>query len=138
VDGDDEKAREISLVDLGGGRYRGTLPGLPPGDYRIEGRARREGADLGADESEMTVAPYRMELEDPAPNFEMLREIARESGGRFVTLAGVGDLPGLLDPRPITDRTVRELPFLDSPVLFLVLLALLGTEWALRRRRGLP
>ncbi len=134
----DEKAREISLVDLAGGRYRGSLPGLPPGDYRIEGRARREGAELGADDSEMTVAPYRMELEDPAPDFEMLREIARESGGAFVTLAQAGEIPDLLDPRPITDRSVRELPFLESPVLFLLLLALLGAEWGLRRRRGLP
>lgn len=135
---DDGKAREISLVDLSGGRYRGSLPGLPPGDYRIEGRARREGAELGADESEMTVAPYRMELEDPAPDFEMLREIARESGGAFVPLAQAGEVPALLDPQPITDRSVRELPFLESPVLFLLLLALLGAEWGLRRRRGLP
>lgn len=134
----EEKAREISLVDLSGGRYRGSLPGLPPGDYRIEGRARRETADLGTDESEMTVAPYRMELEDPAPDFGMLREIARESGGRFLPFADAGQLPGLLDPRPVASRTVREMPFLENPVLFVLLLALLGAEWALRRRRGLP
>jgi hypothetical protein len=132
------KTREISLVDLGAGRYRGALPGLPPGDYRIEGRARRDDVDLGGDSTEVTVAPYRMELEDPAPDFELLREIARESGGRFLTLAEVGELPGLLDPRPVADRSVRELPFVESRPLFLLLLALLGAEWVLRRRRGLP
>jgi hypothetical protein len=73
----EETAREISLVDLGEGRYRGSLPGLPPGDYRIEGAARLGGADLGEDRSEMTVAPFRMEFENPAPDFALLREIAR-------------------------------------------------------------
>lgn len=134
----DEKTREISLVELGEGRYRGALPGLPPGDYRIEGQARREGSALGSDQAEMTVAPYRMELEDPAPNFELLREIARESGGRFLPLEEAGELPGLLDLKPVVDRSVREIPFLESPPLFLLLLGLLGAEWALRRRRGLP
>ncbi|MFN8178120.1 MAG: vWA domain-containing protein [bacterium] len=134
----DEKSRDISLVELGGGRYRGELPGLPPGDYRIEGQAKHEGADLGTDQSEMTVAPYRMELEDPAPDFDLLRDVARESGGRFLPLEEVGKLPDLLDLKPVIDRTVREMPFLESPLLYFLLLVLLGAEWALRRRRGLP
>ena len=32
----------------------------------------------------------------------------------------------------------RELPFVENPLFLLALLALLGSEWALRRRRGLP
>jgi len=138
VDTAEEKTREISLVDLGEGRYRGTLPGVAPGDYRIEGNARLAASDLGKDESEMTVAPYRMEFEDPAPNFGLMRELARESGGRFMLLDDARELPDLLDLEPVVDRSVRELPFLESPLLFLALLALLGFEWALRRRRGLP
>ncbi len=134
----EEKAREISLVDLGEGRYRGTLPGLPPGDYRIEGSARLGGASLGDDRSEMTVAPFRMEFEDPAPNFALLRDVARESGGRFVPLDEAESLLDLLPLDPVTERSVREIPFVENPLLFLLLLGLLGTEWALRRRRGLP
>jgi hypothetical protein len=79
-----------------------------------------------------------MELEDPAPNFDLLRDVARESGGRFLPLEEVGKLPELLDLKPVVDRTVREMPFLESPLLYFLLLALLGAEWALRRRRGLP
>lgn len=134
----EEKAREISLVDLGEGRYRGTLPGLPPGDYRIEGTAQLGGATLGDDRSEMTVAPFRMEFEDPAPNFALLRDVARESGGRFFPLDEARTLPDLLELDPVVERSVRELPFVENPLLFLALLALLGSEWALRRRRGLP
>jgi hypothetical protein len=134
----EEKAREISLVDLGEGRYRGTLPGVAPGDYAIEGTAQLGGTSLGSDASEMTVAPYRLEFEDPAPNFGLLRELARESGGRFLTLEEAKQLPELLKLDPVLDRSVRETPFLESPLLFLALLLLLGSEWALRRSRGLP
>jgi hypothetical protein len=86
----------------------------------------------------MTVAPYRMEFENPMPDFELLREIARDSGGRFLPLDEVGQLAGILDLEPVLDRSVRELPFLENPLFFLALLALLGVEWGLRRSRGLP
>ncbi|HMB71522.1 MAG TPA: hypothetical protein VKU85_19590, partial [bacterium] len=135
---DEERPREISLVDLGAGRYRASLPGLPPGDYRIEGNAGLGGAELGGDQSEMTVAPYRMEFEDPAPNFALLREVARESGGRFVLLDDAKDLPDDLRLEPVVERSVREWPFQESSLLFVALLGLLGFEWALRRGRGLP
>jgi hypothetical protein len=134
----EERTREISLVDLGGGRYRGSLPGLPPGDYQIEGTAGLGGAALGEDRSEMTVAAYRMEFEDPAPNFALLRELARESGGRFLTLAEVDGLAGSVELPPVVERSVREWPFQENPLLFVAILGLLGSEWALRRRRGLP
>jgi len=135
---EEERPREISLVDVGDGRYRGVLPGLPPGDYAVEGSAGLGGAELGRDSSEMTVAPYRMEFEEPAPNFALLRELARESGGRFLTLADLSSLPASLELEPVVERSVREWPFLENPLFFLALLGLLGTEWALRRGRGLP
>jgi hypothetical protein len=135
---EEERPREISLVDVGAGRYRASLPGLPPGDYRIEGSAALGGAELGGDQSEMTVAPYRMEFEDPAPNFALLREVARESGGRFLRLEEAKDLPDELRLEPVVERSVREFPFQESSLLFLALLGLLGSEWALRRGRGLP
>ena len=86
----------------------------------------------------MTVAPYRMEFENPAPDFERLRRVARETGGRFLPLDEAESLSRLLDLDPVTERSVREWPFLGSPFLFVLLLGILGAEWALRRRRGLP
>jgi hypothetical protein len=135
---EEERAREISLPDVGGGRYRGSLPGLPPGDYRVDGTASVGGAALGEDRSEMTVAPYRLEFEDPAPDFAMLQQISQESGGRFLTLPELGELPDLLDLEPVVEHSVKEWPFQEQPLVFLALLALLGGEWALRRGRGLP
>ena len=134
----EEKTREISLIDLGQGRSEAKIPGLPAGDYEVVGRAQREGTILGEDRAEMTVTPYRMELEDPAPNFEMLREIARASGGTFLRLDQVGEIAEALKIGPIIDRSTRESPLRENPWTFAALLGLLGSEWALRKRRGLP
>jgi hypothetical protein len=38
----------------------------------------------------------------------------------------------------VTERSVREWPLPENPLAFLALLGLLGTEWAVRRGRGLP
>ena len=134
----EEKTREISLIDLGQGRSEAKIPGLPAGDYEVLGRAQREGTVLGEDRAEMTVTPYRMELEDPAPNFEMLREIARASGGTFLRLDEAGEIQKALKIGPIIDRSTRESPLRENPWTFAALLGLLGSEWALRKRRGLP
>jgi len=133
-----EKSRELSLVDLGDGRFEGRAPGLPPGDYAVEGRAARGETVLGEDRSEVTVTPYRRELEDPAPNFEMLREIARGSGGTFLRFDEIDRIAASLQLEPAQERSVRETPLRESPWTFAALLGLLGTEWALRKRRGLP
>jgi hypothetical protein len=79
-----------------------------------------------------------MEFEDPAPNFELLRELSRVSGGRFYALSEANRLASELDLEPVVDRSVREFPFLESPLFFIAFLGLLGSEWALRRNRGLP
>jgi hypothetical protein len=123
---------------LGQGRSEGKLSGLAPGDYEVSGRALRGGAVLGEDRAEMTVTPYRMEFEDPAPNFEMLRAIARESGGAFLRLSEIDGISSAAKIGPILDRSTRETSLRESPWAFAALLGLLGCEWALRKRRGLP
>ncbi len=134
----EETTRELSLVDLGEGRFEGRAPGLPPGDYVVDGRAAKGEALLGEDRSEMTVTPYRRELEDPAPDFEILREIARQSGGAFLPLGEIDRLPGAMKLESVAERSVRETPLRENPWAFAALLGFLGTEWAMRKRRGLP
>lgn len=133
-----ETSREISLVDLGDGRFEGKILGLPAGDYVFEARARNGELSLGEDRGEWTVTPYRMELENPAPDFELLREVARASGGAFLRFEEIEKLGETVALEPVTRRSVRESPLRESPWAFAALLGFLGTEWALRKRRGLP
>ncbi len=67
----------------------------------------------------------------------ILRRIADETGGRFYRADEIG---ALADELPLSESgaSVQErLPLWDMPVVFLLLIMLLGFEWLYRRRRGL-
>ena len=68
---------------------------------------------------------------------DILRRIADKTGGRFYRADDVG---ALADEIPLSESgaSVQErLPLWDMPVVFLLLIMLLGFEWLYRRRRGL-
>ena len=89
-------------------------------------------------------APGAMLADDAGADVEqaelrapLLRRIADETGGRYYPLA---DADKLVDDvtyteSGVTQRDARDL--WDAPIVFFVLVLLLGLEWAWRRRRGL-
>jgi uncharacterized membrane protein len=67
----------------------------------------------------------------------ILRRIAGETGGRFYRADEVG---ALADEIPLSESGAgvqERLPLWDMPVVFVLLIMLLGFEWFYRRRRGL-
>ncbi len=75
---------------------------------------------------------YRAEMREG-----ILRRIADDTGGRFYRAHEVG---ALADEIPLSESgaSVQErLPLWDMPVVFLLLIMLLGFEWPYRRWRGL-
>ena len=67
----------------------------------------------------------------------VLRRIAQSSGGEFLTLDQLPELPRLLARTSDNRSRYSELPLWDSPFLFLFVVACFGAEWALRKRFGL-
>ncbi len=67
----------------------------------------------------------------------LLRRIADETGGRYYPLAEANRLIDdvTYTESGVTQRDARDL--WDAPAVFLLLVTLLGMEWAWRRRRGL-
>ena len=66
-----------------------------------------------------------------------MRRVADETGGRFYT---PGDATRLAEDVSFTESgttVLEERDLWDMPVLFLLLLALVGGEWGYRRYRGL-
>ena len=65
------------------------------------------------------------------------RRIAELSGGKVLSALELQKLPALLnrEPHTITVRTDR--PLWDNSLVVLVLVALLGFEWIIRRRYDL-
>jgi hypothetical protein len=72
------------------------------------------------------------------PDSATLAAVARESGGRVGGAANAGEWARSLGTRELARRRATTTRLWESPWLFALLVGALGTEWALRRRRGLP
>jgi uncharacterized membrane protein len=119
------------------GRWTGTWRAVQPGVYRVGVEARRGESVLGSADQYVLVGGSTPEFTDPRLNEPVLRRIADDSHGRYVTAADaarVGDL--LRAARPTSSAAeVRDL-WHNGWSLALVI-ALLSAEWLMRRRWGL-
>lgn len=104
---------------------------FPP--YEIEVVASYQGQELGRATSKVMILPDHHEFIQPRPRPEVLEQIANDSGGQV--LNNSSELAALLLKLPSTsgEAMISRQPLWDSPLLWLVILALLTVEWILRR-----
>lgn len=105
--------------------------------YKIEAEVL-DGAGLviGTDEVARSFNPAAQEFAHIGANPEPLRRIAEATGGEMLSLADIGQLPGLLKDLDLPVVEIRQTPLWHTPWLFLIALACFLGEWALRRRQG--
>jgi hypothetical protein len=133
--------QELLLEPLGGGTYRAQVQ-LPPGYYAFQGTATLQGERLGSDRGTVTVGTHELEYRQLHADAVLLRALAERSGGALLTASTIQELPELLKrlpalrPQVFTQR--REIALWHSPWLLSVVIALLSSEWLLRRRWRLP
>lgn len=119
------------------GRYTAAFTPVETGFYEIGVRAARDGTPLGEDSITGQATELTNEFFGAEMNRELLERVATETGGRFYKPDTVSDLPG--DIR-FTDggTTVNQVMDLwDMPIVFLVMLALVGGEWTYRKLKRL-
>ena len=121
----------------GDGGYEGRFVAEETGMYRLEAEARRGRDTARAAPAALLVDDYGADVEQAELRAPLLRRIAAETGGRYYPLAEAGRLADdvLYTESGVTVRESRDL--WDMPAVFLVLVLLLGGDWAYRRRRGL-
>ena len=119
------------------GEYAGTF--LPAADGVQELRVR---AIAGGDTS--ISDPAFIRVAEPADEYfgaerrdVLLEQLARETGGRSYTPQRAAEVARDLTYSSSGATAVRRLDLWDAPLVLLLLLSLLGGEWALRRARGL-
>jgi hypothetical protein len=123
----------------GGGRYTTALHGMPAGEYVIR---LIDTADDIPDVPPLQV-PLRVtqsveaEMADVSGDDGLLRRIAESSGGQFLPLDRLPDLPRLLASTGDGRSRYSQWRLWDSPLLFLFVVACFGAEWAMRKRLGL-
>ena len=120
------------------GEYRATFTAEADGLYEVTVTAKRGEETVGTDTAYVRAAPDDGEYFDAAMRATLLKRVAEDTGGRFYTAASA---PSLADDITYLGRgvtVVQEKDLWDMPIVLLVLIGLLGGEWFLRRKVGLP
>ena len=129
--------RQVQLKDCGGGTYRAQIPRLPPGTYQVKAVAWKEENKVGEDRGEFTIEQYSLEFQQTRADYELLKRIAHQSGGKFCRAQ---EFPRLLDELPLEkqkQRQTRSVRLYSYPWILALVLGLIAAEWTVRRRQGL-
>ena len=120
------------------GEYSGTFQPAMEGNYEIQVRATR-GADvpLGEDQVHLRVGPSMEEYFDASLRRSLLERLAEETGGKYYEPDQVARLAEDVRFTGGGVTLTEERDLWDMPVLFFLLVALVGGEWFFRKRRGL-
>ncbi len=119
------------------GVYVGRFVAEEAGVYSVGADAARGRDTLRAVPAALLADDQGADVEQAELRAPLLKRVARETGGRYYPLTGVSTLA---DDVNFTESgvSVREsLDLWDMPIVFLLLAALLASEWGLRRSRGL-
>ncbi|MEN8144970.1 MAG: glutamine amidotransferase [Gemmatimonadota bacterium] len=118
--------------------YTASISPSEPGLHAIEvGVNSVDGSPIGSAQTHLRVADSNREFFDAGMNTSALQRLAEETGGRFYDRGNLDGLPEDIQVAGggITVTESRDL--WDAPVLFLVLVGLVATEWVVRRRKEL-
>ena len=142
ITGPDGKAQDVTVFPKfeEPGIYERKLELSGVGRYEIEAVAKmgKNKEELGRDKAILQVRPASAELRQTGQNVALLKMLAEQSGGKYLPLEKVSELPEQL--RAATHTVIRhhDVDLWDRPWLFALIVGLLCGEWFLRKRTGLP
>ena len=74
---------EINLTAVGNGLYEGTYQTNKTGDYSFNGTAKLNGKIIGTDNGKFNVGEVDIEMVSSRMNYEFLKLLANNTGGKF-------------------------------------------------------
>ncbi len=130
------RPQEVTLAAVTGpaGHYGGTLEPHSPGAHEVLVEARLGELSLKADKIALEVGRPNLEFEKLDLDEKMLERIAADTGGRYVPLATADQLVDQLDRHQRKKTIYIERPLFWPPGFWVLFVALLTTEWILRRK----
>jgi hypothetical protein len=138
VIGPDGSAEDITLTPepMKIGIYAAEWNAAKPGSYVADVVATRDGHELGRDVLAFARENGVAENFHTEQNRELLENLASETGGRYYAPDEAGALADEISysDAGISAREIKDL--WDMPIVFIALLALLGSQWLLRRKWG--
>lgn len=114
------------------------VSGLPEGVYRYRAESTLDG-DKVSSEGEFSIAKLELESLSLTANHNLLRKVARNSGGNFYLPDQFNELIQYLQDKETQSIIFSEeeyLPVINLPWLLVLLIALVALEWFLRKYNG--
>jgi uncharacterized membrane protein len=129
-------ALELSPVPNSPGHFQAAWSAPTPGLYVAELTARRGAEEMGSDVVTFQRQDGVAENFHTEQNRALLETLATSTGGRYLRPSQLASLPGEIpySQAGITVQQIKEL--WNTPIAFLLILALRAGEWLLRRKWG--
>ncbi len=118
----------------GRGVYETSFEPPLPGAYAVAVAASEKGQPLGEATLNFQVGKPNLELERLDLNEVLLRRLAQETRGRYLSLANVSRLEKELTSSEYVKRIYKQQRLYNTPLFFFLFIGLLTAEWALRKR----
>ncbi len=145
-------ANDVSLVivDAKSTRYNFTLNKneknytldigtLPEGDYIYETKTSYNGKQF-AETGKFKVIGVDIENSNTVADFNLMQQLAKQNNGKFLYHNQVAELANLIPKDANIKNTIKTQienePLINWKWLFGILIALLATEWFVRKRNG--
>ncbi len=129
-------SKEIGLEATGPGRYEGRWTAEADGDYDFVATAQTPSGVALADTGRLSVSRWSVEFLSTAARPEDLEQMAASSGGALAQWDDLTPLRNIRLPQ-VTKRSRVQLRYQSSGAVLALIIALLGSEWLLRRRKGM-
>jgi hypothetical protein len=107
-----------------------------PGEYKVETVAKKGATEVGRDSARFNVYQDDREMENPAADRALLREIATITGGKSVAPEELGKELATLDAGVTESVSYAEKRIWDNWYFLVIFAAILSLEWWLRKRMG--
>ncbi len=107
-----------------------------PGEYQVTLKGTRQNRTIGTDQARFMVHEDNRELENPAADLALLKQIAEITGGASLRPEELAKHFKSLGPETSDYVTQTEKRLWDNWPFFLIFAALLTAEWALRKAKG--
>jgi len=120
------------------GEYMASFMPVEGGVHQIRLRAERAGEEIATSTLALDAAEDDGEFFSAQMRAPLLRRIAEETGGRFYGLSDIDRLAEDVQYSGSGITRVESYDLWDMPIVFLLIVGLVGAEWAFRRKRGLP
>ena len=119
------------------GQYKASFTPTEKGLYRVDVRARMGTDSIVSDPSYVASGDLSTEYFGAEMRAPLLRRIADETGGRFYTGDDVAQLAKDIVFTDAGNTVVDRKDLWDMPIVFLLIVALVTSEWGYRKLRGL-